>query len=255
LKLIVDFLCCPICLGELDLVDVVRIGDDIIGGRLICRNCSHVYPIRDGIPSFLISNCFGFSNRFQRLFYNVYAPFYDLFERRLASLVGFREEDLRSRVVECMDIGRFDSVLEICIGTGGNIPFFRRYTDGLIVGLDISSSMLNVCRDKIERFNWSGVELVLGCAEYLPFKSNVFDRLLIGGGISYFSDVGRALREAVRVVKPGCKLVVYEQISFLDRFFGKDKLPLKLLPDNVEFINYEYLFGKRFYVLELKKKY
>ena len=88
--------------------------------------------------------------------------------------------------------------MEVCIGTGGNIPYYRKYTRGLIAGIDISE-MISLCKSKINEEGWNNIELFLGCAEYLPFKDGVFDRVLIGGGISHFSDPARALQEAVRV--------------------------------------------------------
>ncbi len=65
------------------------------------------------------------------------------------------------------------------------------------------------------------VELVLGCAECLLFKDNCFDKILIGGAISYFKDTARAIAEAYRVLKRECRLVIYDQLSTIDRLLGK----------------------------------
>ena len=82
------------------------------------------------------------------------------------------------------------------MGTGANLPYIRARTKGLLVGLDISEEMLRICLRRIERLGLGPIRLFLGCAEYLPFASNTFDRVLIGGGISYFSNPGLALAEA-----------------------------------------------------------
>ena len=251
---LLDYLRCPMCCGSLQL-EVTRVCEGkVVEGRLLCNSCDRTYSISDGIPKLVIEDCFKFSNKLQRMFYNIYAPLYDKVERRSAELLGFREEDLRNTVVSAMEIESGDTVLEVCIGTGSNIPYYRKYTDGPVVGIDISEEMLKVCSDKVKKYKWRKVELVQGCAEYLPFKSNSFDRVLIGGAISYFSDPKRALEEAGRVAKPLAKVVVYEQITLLEKLLKKDLLPLELAPKWLTLTNYSYLFGGRFYLTKFIKR-
>ena len=50
-----------------------------------------------------------------------------------------------------------------------------------------------------------------GEAEHLPFRSESFDCVFHVGGINFFNDKGRALRELVRVAKPGVKIVVVDE--------------------------------------------
>ncbi len=74
--------------------------------------------------------------------------------------VKFTEKEFREAVVSSTGIEPGDTVLEVSVGTGGNIPFFTKYTDGMIVGLDITESVHDICREKIERFGWRNVRLV-----------------------------------------------------------------------------------------------
>ena len=46
----VRLMCCPSCKGELDIKVEKKEGDDILEGKLICKNCKAEYEIRDGIP-------------------------------------------------------------------------------------------------------------------------------------------------------------------------------------------------------------
>ena len=249
-----NILRCPICGGTLTL-DAQKVEEgDVVEGKLSCVSCGRAYAVSGGIPDFVVEQCLRGENRLQRLFYNLYAPLYDGLERRLAELLGFSEEELRSEVVSRMEIGRGDSVLEVCVGTGGNIPYFRRYTDGLVAGLDISEGMLSVCRSRARREGWGDVELFLGCAEFLPFKDEAFDRVLIGGAISHFSDPGRALAEAARVTKKEGKVVVYEQVTLLEKVMGRDRPSLDLLPPSLTLLGVTYLLGGRFYVVELLRR-
>ena len=153
-----------------------------------------------------------------------------------------------------MDIRESDRILEVCIGTGGNIPYFREQTKELVVGLDLSNSMLEICRHKVEENKWKNIELVLGCVEYIPFKENSFDKILIGGGISYFSDVKKALSEVARVAKPNSKIVVYEQVTPLDRLLSKNLLPLRHTPRSLKLLGYRHIFEGKFYIIEFSKR-
>ncbi|MGE0105261.1 MAG: methyltransferase domain-containing protein [Blastocatellales bacterium] len=47
-----QYLACPECAGELNLVAERREGTEIITGRLDCSGCGEGYPITDGVPRF-----------------------------------------------------------------------------------------------------------------------------------------------------------------------------------------------------------
>ena len=52
-KDLIDILCCPTCKGELSLTITKETDGDILEGSFTCKTCTHVYPIKDGIPNFL----------------------------------------------------------------------------------------------------------------------------------------------------------------------------------------------------------
>ncbi len=58
-----------------------------------------------------------------------------------------------------------------------------------------------------------GIQMVLGVAEFLPFKSQSFDLVLIVAALSLFKDPVQSLREAADVLKPGGQIL----IGILDR--------------------------------------
>ena len=60
--------------------------------------------------------------------------------------------------------------------------------------------MLRQCFKNLEEN--ARVGLVLGFAENLPFKDEIFDRVLIGGCLGHIALKKRALEEACRVLKP-----------------------------------------------------
>ncbi len=52
-----------------------------------------------------------------------------------------------------------------------------------------------------------GIETVLGVAEFLPFKKQKFDLILIVTAIAFFNEPAQALRETFRILKPGGQLI------------------------------------------------
>jgi SAM-dependent methyltransferase len=93
------------------------------------------------------------------------------------------------------------SGLEIGVGTGRfAVPL------GIRAGIDLSQAMAAIARAH-------GIEVTIGKAERLPFAAGEFDYALMVTTICFVDDLGAALREAARVLKPGGSLV----IGFIDR--------------------------------------
>nr|WP_282680153.1 class I SAM-dependent methyltransferase [Methanosarcina acetivorans] len=91
--------------------------------------------------------------------------------------------------------------LEIGAGTGRfAVPLGIRY------GLEPAGSMAKIAEKR-------GMQVVLGVAEFLPFKRQSFDLILIVAALSLFKDPEKALCEAAGVLKPGGQII----IGILDR--------------------------------------
>ena len=70
-----------------------------------------------------------------------------------------------------------------------------------------------------------GLETVLGVAEFLPFKKEKFDLVLIVTALAFFKDPKQALRETLRVLKPGGQLIagILDRDSPQGRCIGSEK--------------------------------
>ena len=80
-----------------------------------------------------------------------------------------------------------------------------------VVGLDRTGEMLSVGRTKAQRRGQAeGLTLAIGDAHQLPFDDDLFVCATVGFGVRNFEDVASAMREMVRVVSPGGKVVVLE---------------------------------------------
>ncbi|KAG2445053.1 hypothetical protein HYH02_008921 [Chlamydomonas schloesseri] len=87
-------------------------------------------------------------------------------------------------------------------------------TPGRVVVCDINPDMLRAGQQKAKSSSDlagdSGLSFVEGNAEALPFASGSFDSYTIAFGIRNVTDRPAALREALRVLKPGGRLLVLE---------------------------------------------
>ncbi|MBO0856867.1 MAG: methyltransferase domain-containing protein [Chloracidobacterium sp.] len=176
---------------------------------LINPRTGRIFPAPDGIPVFLDdSNVNGFNRKFKK-FYDLCAPIYDemiksyLFVRRLGN-----DEQMRAEYLRELEIKEGARVLEVSIGTGSNIRYLPRNCS--YYGLDISWGMLKRCQKNLRKWGCDA-ELFHGCAEFLPFADESFDVVFHAGGIKFFNDKSRAIREMIRVSKPGTKILIMDQ--------------------------------------------
>lgn len=96
-------------------------------------------------------------------------------------------------------------VLDVACGTGivARAAAERAGADGSVTGLDISEGMLAVAARVAPEIEWRQ-----GDAHDLPFSDGHFDAVLSQFGLMFFADQRAALREMVRVLKPGGRLAV-----------------------------------------------
>ena len=98
--------------------------------------------------------------------------------------------------------GEVGKVLDVCCGTGDITErIATAHPDCMVVGLDFSSEMLKVARQRTEGLE--NVMLVEGNAMELPFEDDYFDSAVISFGLRNTPDYVQVLSEMARVVKPG----------------------------------------------------
>jgi demethylmenaquinone methyltransferase/2-methoxy-6-polyprenyl-1,4-benzoquinol methylase len=123
-------------------------------------------------------------------------PTYD----RYARLLSFgQDERWRRFLVDCVDAGAEDHVLDVATGTGSVVLELVRRRRCRVTGLDQSAGMLEVARGRVP----PGVELVQGDADHLPFPNGSFDALTFTYLLRYVDDPAATIAELARVVRPG----------------------------------------------------
>ncbi len=140
----------------------------------------------------------------------------------------------RKKVVNIVKSSQPQSILDIATGTGDLAINLAETNAEKIIGLDISSGMLEIGKEKIKRKNLdSKIEMVLGDSENMPFDDNSFDAITVAFGVRNFETLENGLKEILRVLKPGGTFVILET-SMPDKtpykqgynFYTKNILPL-----------------------------
>ena len=129
----------------------------------------------------------------------------------------------RRRAADLAALGPGNRALDVATGTGDlAIALAERVgDDGEVVAVDFSERMLELARAKA---NGLPIRFEIANALALPFGDDEFDAATVGFGARNFSDLDRGLREMVRVVRPGGRVVVLEittpHRAPLSTFFG-----------------------------------
>jgi ubiquinone/menaquinone biosynthesis C-methylase UbiE len=223
-----------------------------------------LYPLRDEIPVFLPEGAVHGPNARYRMLYDRFAPFYDLSTRLYALWKRGADATRRRIYLEFLEIQAGAAFLEVSVGTGANWTYLNR--DIEFYGLDLSEGMLARCGRNARKLNLR-FHLCQGLAEHLPFPSSAFDNVFHMGGINFFTDPAAALREMVRVARPGTRLVVADETeelarryenSLVARAFFRNRprtivAPVSLLPPGMREVEVREICDRELYVLTFRK--
>jgi ubiquinone/menaquinone biosynthesis C-methylase UbiE len=103
-----------------------------------------------------------------------------------------------------------ERVLDVACGTGGVTRRAARIVGpaGKVVGVDVNEGMLSVARTVPQQHDGSPIEWHHSDAAALPFPAAAFDVVFCQYGLEFFADRAAGLREMVRVLVPGGRLVL-----------------------------------------------
>lgn len=122
------------------------------------------------------------------------------------------DQKWRANVVDMVAATNPDSIMDIATGTGDLvIQMAQKTSASRLIGLDISSGMLEVGKIKVKKEELDNrIEMVLGDSEDLPFEDNSIDAVTVSYGVRNFEDLEKGLSEIRRVLKPQGILVILE---------------------------------------------
>lgn len=109
--------------------------------------------------------------------------------------------DITKELAELCHIDRGAKVLDVASGTGESACYLAENFGCSVVGVDASEHMIEKAREKA-RERGLNIEFKKGDAHNLPFGDDAFD-VVISECTTCLLDKERAIREMVRVAKPG----------------------------------------------------
>ena len=139
------------------------------------------------------------------------APDYDRLNHLMS--LGVDRSWRRRALKEILTPGKEQRILDIACGTGDfSLEIARRMHPGSsVTGLDLSEGMLAGMREIVAKAGLSErIACLQGDSEAMPFGDGGFDVATIAFGIRNFEHREAALREILRVLRPGGRLVILE---------------------------------------------
>ena len=169
----------------------------------------------------------------QNVFDNVYDR-YDL----MNDFMSFGVHRLwKKSLLHMMNPSNNQNLIDVACGTGDIAKLFLNHVNksSQITCLDPNKRMIQKGKEKLHKFknlNW-----IISPAEQIPLEDNSFDFYTISFGLRNTKNLNKALSEAYRVLKPGCRYLCLEfskiQNSGLDLIY---KNYSKLIPSIGEMI-------------------
>lgn len=149
-------------------------------------------------------------------YYDKFSRVYDVFSSKAYY------HKARLRAVKELRLTKGKTVLNVPVGTGQNFEYFQQYlgNSGLIVGVDISSGMLDKARIKIDKNQWSNITLLnqnvisLGpdlVSKFLDQNSvDGFDAILCDLGLSGFPQWEEVIDSLISMLAPTGRISIMD---------------------------------------------
>ena len=177
----------------------------------------------------------------------------------------------RKKSIQLLKSSHPKTILDIATGTGDFAIAALKLNPDKVIGIDISTGMLDKGREKLKKKKLnSKIELREADSENLPFEDNYFDAITVGFGVRNFENLEKGLAEMLRVLRPEKTAIILEfskpkkfpvkqSFSFYSKviiptfgkLFSKDKRAYTYLPESVK----EFPEGKEFVAILEKVGY
>ena len=145
-----------------------------------------------------------------RVRYTVWAPAYDA----IAGAAGF--DTARRASIDRLRLASSDRVLLVGAGTGLDLEFLPSNVH--VTATDVTPAMLKQLERRAADVNRAVTARIMD-ARHLAFPDSSFDGVVMHLILAVMPEPERGLREAVRVLKPGGRIAVF------DKFLGHDERP------------------------------
>jgi ubiquinone/menaquinone biosynthesis C-methylase UbiE len=134
------------------------------------------------------------------------APFWDKHRNIIRGMFA----PVTHALIEDAAIGSQDSVLDVATGPGEPALSIAALAgpQGKVFGVDAIQGMVEAARAEAQRLGLKNAKFDVAFADDLPFAANTFDAVISRFGVMFFPSPVDALRDMLRVLKPGRKLAL-----------------------------------------------
>lgn len=222
----------------------------------------YCFYISDGIADLTWPDELAAADLESKAVYESLAGDYDKFADIPFKTFKSDEVAVRQKMIGQLFLSPNQNVLEVGCGTArGSQLIADRLSEGKLYLQEISPKLMAVAIDKMSQ-RQGNFDFSIGNASYLPFADNSFDALHHFGGLNTFAELKRFFSEAVRVVRPGGRVVVgdegmgpwlkestFAKIMENSNPLLKCSVPIESLPVEVRDVNVQWIMLGAYYVL------
>lgn len=140
--------------------------------------------------------------------------------REVADMMHETNFNMTRHAINCMNVDKGQTVLELGHGSGKHIPFLIQQVDAIqYYGLEISDLMFQAASEENKNLIDSGqVHFAKYKGQEMPFDDAFFDRIFTVNTIYFWSDPISAMHELYRVMKEsGMLCITYAQAMFMQQ--------------------------------------
>jgi ubiquinone/menaquinone biosynthesis C-methylase UbiE len=172
-------------------------------GRLVCRGCSTVFPVRNGYLDLHPGEPETVTPIQHLMQFPPIVAIYEATWRPLGYFIASKHSFPKDvdRIASLIQ-RRHGMILDLACGPGN---FTRRIArlapESIVVGFDLSRQMLERAVRLTNKERLHNVYYMRGSALSLPFKSGYFDAVTCCGALQLFTDQDQAFSEIARVLK------------------------------------------------------
>ncbi len=138
----------------------------------------------------------------------------DQFTRQAAGFASadtMNDEAAMQLLVDALELGREDSVLDVACGPG-IVAAAVAQVAGNVVGIDLTPEMIDLARERCAAAGLENVTFDIGDVTELPYGDDEFSRVVCRYALHHVSDPAAVVGEMARVCAPGGRVVVADMV-------------------------------------------
>lgn len=188
---------CPACRGQLAARPDQKDGDEVVSGDVVCVQCGGAFPIRRGVPRFVMSDSYTDAFSFE---WNVHRT------TQLDSSTGRTDSLDRFATSLGFPLSELDGKLVLDVGCGtGRFAEIALKSGATVVGVDLSRAV-DAAYTNIGTH--PRMHIIQGDVFCLPLARDTFDVIYSLGVLHHTPDCRQAFEQLPPYLKPSGKVVI-----------------------------------------------